>query len=307
MARLHKRPCQSIHAWRGSTERRPTLSFRMQAIDGLVGQRQRGQLQPFHHPVAHVVLGATILPGAFGRQQDLLHDAQAGQRHRHRPTPGSGPAVDGVRARVARRPPLPGQSGAAGQSGCWDQASPLCPHRYWPGCTGRAEGEYRLRSWQVSVQGYGTALNKGGGRYVCGNRWPSDRDRWMCLRTPHAPPAMERERIASRRHTRRRRLASAYITRPNGFPHPATLFRWHPIMGTTARQTSSAAAAQTETSCNGRHCRTPPKRRIRLVFSAQPASASRLCGSPDLRCGAPTGRHSVPAATGLRTGTAGPG
>jgi hypothetical protein len=38
-----------------------------------------GQLQPFHHAIAHVLFRAAVLAGAFGRQQDLLHDTQPGQ------------------------------------------------------------------------------------------------------------------------------------------------------------------------------------------------------------------------------------
>lgn len=45
---------------------------------------------------------------------------------------------------------------------------------------------------------------------------------------PHAPPAMERERIASRRHTKVTPAGKRiHLTLRRGFESRATLFRWH--------------------------------------------------------------------------------
>lgn len=73
--------------------------------------------------------------------------------------------------------------------------------------------------------------------------------RWAHLRTPHVPPAMERERIASRRHTRRRRLASADIKHQStkrvstpGHPFPVATHHAHNRLAISKR-----CGAQTET------------------------------------------------------------
>ena len=39
----------------------------------------RSAITSLHHPVAHVLLGLAVLARALGRQQDLLHDALAGE------------------------------------------------------------------------------------------------------------------------------------------------------------------------------------------------------------------------------------
>jgi len=49
--------------------------------------------------------------------------------------------------------------------------------------------------------------DKGGGRYVAAKTRPQ-RSGGCARAHPHAPPAMERGRIASRRRAKRRRLAS---------------------------------------------------------------------------------------------------
>lgn len=44
------------------------------------GKCDIGHHQPLHHTIAYVLIGLTVLARAFGRQQDLLHDALARQR-----------------------------------------------------------------------------------------------------------------------------------------------------------------------------------------------------------------------------------
>lgn len=43
-------------------------------------QCQGRLFQSFHHPIAHVLVGLAVLPGALGGQQDFVHHPQPGKR-----------------------------------------------------------------------------------------------------------------------------------------------------------------------------------------------------------------------------------
>ncbi len=146
----------------------------MQAEDGVIGQRQRGQHQPFHHAVAHVVFRAAILAGALGGQQDLVDDAQPRQRA---VAVGQGQAADWQL--VALGPGL--AVGGHAQTDLVQQRDEvvgvgLRAHFFaligvGRGVLGAQRGNVRTVHGRFPCKACGTtALNKGGGRYVCGNR-----------------------------------------------------------------------------------------------------------------------------------------
>lgn len=172
----------------------------LQPLNSLRSQRHTRHLQPFHYPIPQVLLGRTVLSSALRSQHQLGHHTQPRQR--------------AIRIRQLKTPPR--------------QLMPFRPRLAIRSCT-------RSDAAQRGYEGVGIdgrfALGFGVVRIVLRLQGKRKSDVFMAmLRTgqtaaplikvadgagsktgmyqtggsedPHAPPAMERERIASRRHTK---------------------------------------------------------------------------------------------------------
>ena len=116
----------------------------------------------------------------------------------HPPAEGNARAVDAAPARAGRPQPHRSRCGVAWRRRRWDRRTVRARVRRCPDRTARAGTEVRCVHGNAPYRTDSSATDKSGGR--CEARKPVNNQSGGS-EDPHAPPAMDRERIASRRHT----------------------------------------------------------------------------------------------------------
>lgn len=177
----------------------PTGLFpHVQPLSHLRSQRHTRHLQPFHHPIPQVLLGRAVLPSPLSSEHQLRHHAQAGQRAiRIRQLKATPRQLMPLRPRLAVRSRTSADTMQRGDEGVGIDG-PFAVGFGVVRIVLRVQGtEVRCVHGNAPYRTDSNATDRGGGRCVV--RKP-DSNQAGGSEDPHAPPAMERERIASRRH-----------------------------------------------------------------------------------------------------------